>query len=811
MRAIFQDARFALRMLKKSPGFTAVAVIALAFGIGANTAMFSFVNAWVLHPLPYPQSDRLVMLVEQNRKTGGTGNVVEAGNFYEYQREAEDLESLTVICPAEFNVTGGGKPEVVLGARVGWNFFDVLGTKPEIGRTFQPKEDQPGAAHVAIVSRGLWQTRFAADPNILSRTIEIGGETYSIVGVMPAKFQLPLTGEANIWVPLALKQNERADRKNSWLFAIGRLRRGATLAQAQGEISGIAAQLEKAYPVDNADTGMLVHTLDFEIGAEQGNQEVMILFWIVALVLLIACANVANLMLARATGRTRELAMRTALGAGRLRLIRQLVTETVILFLAGSAVGVGVAFWTLAFIEDSLPERIRGYLVNYGHVNLDFQTLLYTFLIACVTGILFGLAPAISSTRLDVHSMLKESAGQAGGNRRGSRLRAAFVVAEIALAVIIVVCSSLLARSFLGLIHANPGFQTDNVLVAETRLPEAKYKTPADIRNFYDQVMERVSALPQVEAAGASQFVPFAECCSTMEVLAPDKPAPSPGQIPGANFSAITPGYFSAMHIELLKGRTFTDADSTTAPPAAIVNQTLANYFWPGEDPIGRKLKFTMDHAVVATIVGVVGDVKLYNSTSGKHNREFYMPFAQFPSNLMGIVVRSKADRAMLADGIRSAIWAVDTDQPVVSLRPLQSFVDDQYAGFTICTQLMAFFSALALFLGAIGIYAVMAFNVLQRTREIGIRMALGANPGQVLNLVLRDAIRLAALGIVIGVAGAFAASGLIGTLLYGVGAHDPVMFGGVSALIAVVVLAASYIPARRAMRVDPMVALRYE
>ena len=812
MGTVLQDVKFALRTLKKSPGFTAVAIVALALGIGANTAMFSFVNAWVLHPLPFPQSGRLMMLLGQNTKTGGTSNVIEPANFYDYQREAQDFEQLTAISPTTFNLTGNGRPEAVKGARVSWNFFETLKARPEQGRAFLAQEDQPGAAHVAIISRGLWQARFAGDPQILSRTLQLGGETYAIVGVMPANFQLPLTGEANVWVPLALSEKERADRKNSWLFAMGRLKPGVTLAEAQGQVSGIASQLEKAYPVDDADSGMIIHTLEFEVGSEQGNQEVIICFWIVGLVLLIACANVANLMLARATGRAKELAMRTALGAGRFRLIRQLVTETVLLFVGASLVGMGVAYWTLAYIEAALPDRVRGYLVNFGQVSLDYQALLYTFAIAFVSGMLFGLAPAISSTRLDVYSMLKESTGQAAGNRRGSRLRAAFVVSEIALAVIIVICSSLLARSFLGLVRAQPGFRPENVLVAETQLPSAKYKTGVDIRNFYDAVMDRVRALPQVEAAGASQYVPFGEaCCSSTAIYAMDKPAPAPGQAPGANYSSVTPDYFHAMQIELIKGREFTASDGPNAPPVAIINQTLANYFWKGEDPVGRKLKFDFDPVQVATVVGVVEDVKLYNSTSARHNREFYLPFEQFPPSQMGIVVRSRTDRATLADAIRNAIWSVDSDEPISTLRPLEGLMDDQYAGFTITVQLMGFFSGLALFLGAIGIYAVMAFNVTQRTHEIGIRVALGANPAQVLRLVLRDALRLSALGIALGVGGALALSSSISSLLYGVGPHDPVMFVGVPLLIAFVALAASYVPARRAMRVDPMVALRYE
>jgi predicted permease len=811
LEQLLEDIRYGLRMLRNSPGFTAVAILTLALGIGANTAIFSFVNAWILHPLPYPQGDRLVVFLGQNKKSGSTSLGIEAANFNDIQREVRDFEELCTWSPAKFNLTSNGQPERVQGYRVGWNFFETLGAKPALGRAFLPQEDEPGAAHVVILSRGLWETRFASDPHILGRNMQIGGESYTVVGVMPAKFQLPLTGDANIWVPLALSSQERADRQNGWLFVIGRLKPGVSLAQGQEEVSRIASQLEKAYPKTNADSGILLHTLEYEIGANQGNEELVICFWIVGLVLLIACANVANLMLSRATGRTKELAVRTALGAGRWRLVRQLVTETVLLFLGGSAAGIGVAYWTLGWIEAAIPAKVRGYLTNYGDVTLDYQTLLYTFAIAFVAGILFGLAPAISSTQMDVHSMLKEASGRASSNRQGARLRGVFVVGEIALALVIVICSTLLVKSLLGLIRSAPGFQPDNVMAAQLDLPVAKYKSPVEIRSFYEQVMDHVRALPQIESAGASQTIPFGDCCSTVAIYAVGKPAPRSGQVPGAHCAAVTPDYLSTMQIGLMKGRQFATSDGPSAPPVVIIDQTLANYFWEHEDPVGQKLRFSLDHDVTATIVGVVQDVKLYNSTSGKHDREMYVPFAQLPAREMGIVVRSRADRATLADAIRRAIWSVDEGQPVSLVRPVQSMMDEQYSGFQVTVKLMGFFSSLALFLGAIGVYAVMAFNVTQRTHEIGIRMALGADPRQVLKLVLGNAASFAGLGIAIGVAVALGASRFLGSLLFGVSATDPMSFVGSALLLAVVAFIACYLPARRAMRVDPLVALRYE
>jgi putative ABC transport system permease protein len=814
VRTLIQDMRFAARMLLKNPGFTAVVVLTLALGIGANTAIFSFVNSWIINPLPYPNSDRLIVVESLNTKTGLTGQQTTAADFHDWQLQSKGFEELATWVPHAFNLAGDGPPERVAGDRVSWNFFQTLGAKPILGRVFLPSDDVDGAPHVAILSHGLWETRFAGDPRIVGRQIKVGGESCTVVGVMPASFQLPLSGHSNIWTPLALSQKDLNDRDNSWLDTIGRTKPDVPLSSAQAELSAIAARLEKAYPQTNTNSGVHVRTLKDAIGENAGNQPVLILFWIVGFVLLIACANVANLMLARATGRAKELAIRSALGAGRARLIRQLLTETVIVFIAGGAVGVFFGYWFLGWIAGSIPERIRGYLLNYGQVSLDLPTLSYTFCVALFAGIVFGLAPALSSSKLDVNSMLKDATGRSTGNRSGSRLRSAFVIAEIALAVVIVVCSSLMIRSFIGLTGTNPGFRPGNVLVADLTLPAAKYKSPAETKAFYDQVLERIRALPQVSSAGATQQVPFDECCSSLEVTVVGRPAPDPGQVPGAQYSIVTPEYFDAMQISLAKGRNFSSADGPTTPPVVIINQEMARQFFPHSDPIGQKLHFHPEADVDATIVGIVANVKMHGGIDnmGYHlEREMYVPFAQAPSHEMGIVVRSAADPTSLTDAIRNAIWAVDSEQPVSVIRPLETIMSEEYAGYHIVSQLMGYFSLLGLFLGAIGIYGVMAFMVAQRTSEIGIRIALGAQPSQIMRLVVGRGLWLAGIGIAVGVVGALAMARLLVFMLAGVSPHDPLTFTGVAALIAAVALAACYIPARRAMRIDPIAAVRYE
>lgn len=810
MSTLLQDLRYGLRVLMKSPGFSLIAILTLALGIGANTAIFSFVNAWVIKPLSYPQSDRLMTLLSHDKKKGWTSNgVTSTADFYDYQKLNTAFEQLVAYTSAEFNLTGDGPPEQVIGGRVSWSYFQTLGVRPVLGRTFLQQEDQPGTGHVAILSSGLWKSRFAGDPNVVGRTVTIDGESYSIVGVMPGNFVFPLMGEANLWTPLALTTKERAGRGNSLFEAFGRLKPGVTQAQAGTEITGIASRLEKLYPRTNTNQTTLLSPTAYEIGKEQGNQQVMMLFWIVGLVLLIACANVANLMLARASRRTKEIAVRGALGASRIRLVRQLLTESLLLFFFGGVAGAFFGAWGLNWIEAGIPGRIRGYLVNFGYVSLDIRTLCFTLGIALLCGLIFGLAPAFESSGLDLNRALKEASGQASRSGRGARMRRIFVGGEIALAVVVLISTTLLVKSFVRITQSDLGFRPANVMSAQLELPKTKYSAEAQIRNFYEQALARIRALPQVNAAGGSEYVPFGGDDSTAVIHVVGRPSERPGEEIGAEFSAVTPEYFPAMQIPLLQGRGFTMQDGPDAARAVVINQTLARQQWPNKNPVGEKLEFGEQHTV-CTVIGVVQDVKMFTQ-SGRPRRQIYVPFAQFPQRHMAIVARSSRDASALAAPIRDAIWSVDADQPVSLVRSLDDLIIEQNAGNRIVAQLVSFFGALALFLGALGIYGVMAHTVAQRTHEIGIRMALGAEPRQVMRLVIAQGLKLTSIGIAVGVVVALGATRLLAFQLYQVKAVDPVTFVAVPVVFAIVAIAACYIPARRAMRTDPMVALRYE
>ena len=808
LEALVQDLRFGLRMLAKSPGFSAVAILTLALGIGGNTAIFSYIDAWFIEPLPFPHPDRLVIFETQDKKHGWTsGGVTSAADFFDFQKQNTSFEQTVAWTVANFNLTSDGSPELVEGGRVSCNYFDALAAKPILGRTFTAEDDRSGAPHVVILSGGLWQGRYAGDPKVIGRSISIGGEAYTVVGVMPGTFQFPLMGVANLWTPLALTDKQRADRGNVWIPAFGRLKPDVTLEQARAETATFFAHLEKEFPQTNANLTWLVSSMTDRIRTEEGGPEVMICFAIVGLVLLIACANVANLMLARATSRTKEFAVRGALGATGRRLARQLLTESVLLFLLGGVGGLLFGLWGMRWIESQIPGHIRAYIVNYGHVDLDFTTLAFTVGITLLCGLIFGLAPAFGSSRLDVNRTLKEASSQASGSSQSARMRRIFVAAEIALAVVVLISATLLVKSFIISVRSSPGFNPANVMTAQLTLPKTKYTQDSQLRNFSEEALARIRSLPGVVSASVASYVPFGGFGQGIEFEVVGRPL-QPGERQGAPFTAVSRDYFSTMQIGLVKGRFFDSTDAYGSSTSVVVSQTMAGQLWPDEDPIGKKLQLS-EQRRVATIIGVVNDVKIYHLRQ-RRGWHIYVPMTQFPSRNLAYAVRTAGDATTMATAIRDAIWSVDRNQPVSSA-PMETLIATVDAGNRVVTRLMVFFGTLAMFLGVIGIYGVMAHLVSQKIHEIGIRMALGASPAQVMRMVIGQGLKLALIGVAVGALAALGATRSLSTMLYQVAPNDPPTFIGVAILFAGVAAAACYVPARRAARVDPLVALRYE
>jgi len=808
LEALVQDLRFGLRMLAKSPGFSAVAILTLALGIGGNTAIFSYIDAWFIEPLPFPHPDRLVIFETQDKKHGWTsGGVTSAADFFDFQKQNTSFEQTVAWTVANFNLTSDGSPELVEGGRVSCNYFDALAAKPILGRTFTAEDDRSGAPHVVILSGGLWQGRYAGDPKVIGRSISIGGEAYTVVGVMPGTFQFPLMGVANLWTPLALTDKQRADRGNVWIPAFGRLKPGVTLEQARAETATFFAHLEKEFPQTNANLTWLVSSMTDRIRTEEGGPEVMICFAIVGLVLLIACANVANLMLARATSRTKEFAVRGALGATGRRLARQLLTESVLLFLLGGVGGLLFGLWGMRWIESQIPGHIRAYIVNYGHVDLDFTTLAFTVGITLLCGLIFGLAPAFGSSRLDVNRTLKEASSQASGSSQSARMRRIFVAAEIALAVVVLISATLLVKSFIISVRSSPGFNPANVMTAQLTLPKTKYTQDSQLRNFSEEALARIRSLPGVVSASVASYVPFGGFGQGIEFEVVGRPL-QPGERQGAPFTAVSRDYFSTMQIGLVKGRFFDSTGAHGSSTSVVVSQTMAGQLWPDEDPIGKKLQLG-EQRTVGTIVGVVNDVKIYHLRQ-RRGWHIYVPMTQFPSRNLAYAVRTAGDATTMATAIRDAIWSVDRNQPVSSA-PMETLIATVDAGNRVVTRLMVFFGTLAMFLGVIGIYGVMAHLVSQKIHEIGIRMALGASPAQVMRMVIGQGLKLALIGVAVGALAALGATRSLSTMLYQVAPNDPPTFIGVAILFAGVAAAACYVPARRAARLDPLVALRYE
>ena len=804
MNSILQDLKYSIRTLAKSPGFTAVAILTLALGIGANTAIFSVVNAVLLRPLPFKNPAQLVLMRETYKQVGNVS--VSYPDFLDWRQQSRSFAAMAVINNVGFNLSGVTQPENIGGYAVSPNFLALVGVHPVLGRDFLPSEEKPGTAPVLLLSYQLWQSHLGGDPAVIGRSITLDGRSYSIVGVLPPTFRL--LDRSDVLVPIgvfAAGLTDRGDRGD--IDVVGRLSRGVTLSQAAVEMNTIAARLANQYPQSNFGFGAHLETLR-EAFTGDTRLAVLVLFGAVVFVLLIACVNVANLFLVRGAARAREIALRLTFGASRSRVIRQMLTESLVLAFGGGVLGIILGAWGISGLGYLLPADS---LQNMG-VRMDLSVFLFTAAMIVLVAFAFGLVPALQVTRPALQETLKEGGRSATSNASQHRLRGALATAETALALVLLVGAGLMLKSLYHLIQVSPGFEPARVLTMTMDLRTDQYSKDPAILNFWQQVLDRVRTIPGVESAAVGTSVPLTGSHRRSDVTIEGLPTPGPGEFPHPDGHGISPAYTSAMGIPLLRGRTFTDADNETAPLVGLVNATMARRFWTNGDPIGKRI--LRGHPGVdkgwVTIVGVVADTKLYG-LDNPARLEVYYPYRQQPEADMNLVVRSAVDPASLTSAVRAAVATIDKDQPIFDVHTMQQLVDDSISTRRLTLVLLGIFSALALILAAIGIYGVMAYTVALRTQEIGIRMALGAQQKDVLRLVLGQGARIAFFGVAIGLAVAAALARLLSSLLFSVSASDPLTFAAVAVLLVAVALLACYIPARRALRVDPIIALRYE
>jgi predicted permease len=804
MDTLLQDLRFALRALRRSPGFAAVAVLTLALGIGANTAIFSVVNAVLLRPLPFADSDRLVRLFTVSRQSDH--DVYSAANFRDARSLNHSLEETSFFDYGSFTLTGRGEPTQLQGVRVGQNFFQVLRARPELGRVFRPDENQSGQNRVVVLSHALWRQRFGGDPSIVGKTVTLNRLPYEVVGVMPEGFSYPEGQEA--WIPEEYDARFMSENSRGayYMEVFGRLRPGVTVEQAARDLNAIGERLKQQYPGTNAGFGMTVASMR-ESTVGDVRPALLVLLGAVGLVLLIACANVANLMLARATARDSEMAVRAALGADRSRLVRQLLTESVLLGALGGAAGLVLAVWGTRFLVALHPAGVP----RLAEVRVDGSVMAFTAVVAVVTGLLFGLLPAAQMARTAIASTLREGGRSGHGSRASARARSVLVVAEIALAVMLLAGAGLLIRSFVSLRSVDPGFRPARVVTWKLNLPQVSYETDASRRAFFQSLLERLRSTPGVESAAAVTTTPMSGDVMVLGVEVAGRPPAEPGQMPTSEVAVATPDYFSPMGIRVVRGRAFGPQDRAGAPPVVMLNETAAMRLFPGEDPVGKKLSLTWSRDSVQVggeVVGITGDVRQH-SLDGEQGSMIYVSFDQAPLGRMDMVVRSRLPLGSLTGTIKREVRALDSNLPIDQLRPLEEVVEQSISQPRFYMLLLSIFAAVALALAAIGIFGVVSYSVTQRRREIGIRMALGADPARVLRMVIGGAVGLAAVGVGLGVLGALAGTRLMTGLLFGVQATDPATFLGVSALLLGIAALSSWVPARSAVRVDPNVALR--
>ena len=808
MKNLFRDARHGFRILLRRPAFTLVAVLTLALGIGANAAIFSVAYTLLVKPLPYVDAERIVLLNENNLSRGWSSFSLSPPNFLDWRAQSQSFEMMAAWGGRSYNHTGGEAPERLRGLTGTEGFFEILGGTPALGRGFHPEEYQLGRDQVVMLSHGFWHRAFGGRPDVIDKPISLNGQTFTIVGVMHPDWRFG-GREVVIFAPRAFTDSERQGRGAHYMNAIGRLKPGVTAQQAQTEMSAIAARLEEQYPASNKGWGAGV--IPFR-DAVVGDLRPMLLMLLgaVGLVLLIACANIANMHLARATVRAREMAIRTAIGAGRSRIVQQLLTESVILGLAGGLVGLLLAWWATTSFIAAYPDL----LPRASDIGVDRTVLAFTAVLSLVTAILFGLAPAFASSRTDLNDSLKEGGRGGSGGRFGRWLRSALVVGEVAIALVLLAGAGLLLRSFAELMRVEPGFRTEQRVSATTILPRPKYNDPAAQLAFYEQALERLRALPGVETGALTSLVPVSGNDEIYSIQFDGRPPLPPGQGFSALYYLVSPEYFTTMGIPVLKGRGFTAQDRDGAPRVAVINDEFARLHFPNEDPIGTRIRMGRNSSIVREIVGVVGSVKHY-SLRDKAQAQMYEPFAQFPNTAMTFLLKTAVDPGSLSTAMRREIQAVDPDQPVANVTTLPDMMASSMALPRMQTMLIGGFAAIALLLAAVGLYGVMTYAVSQRTQEIGIRMALGARPGSVLRLVLGNALVLTGAGLVIGFAVALllarSLSSVLEPLLFQVSPQDVRTLSIVPVVLVVVAVIATLVPARRATRIDPIRALRTE
>ena len=807
MDTLLQDIRFGARMLFKSPGFTAVAVISLALGIGANTAVFSVVNAVLLKTLPYPDPQSIVLVWGEDKAGGSSRGQMSATDVADYRARNHVFEEIATYSDFRPVFSGNGEPERIPGAQIGDGFFTVMHAQPLLGRVFTAEEQIEGKDLVVVLGYGLWQRRFGGDPNIVGQTIKLSARSYTVIGVMPADFEsLPvglLNWRAEFYRPVAEQPNEK-ERASRHLRAIARLKPGVTLEQAQTEMNLIARQLTQEHPNENANSGVHLVTLREDLIGRL-RPALLMLFGAVAFVLLIACATVGNLLLARSAARHKEIAIRAALGAGRDRLVRQFLTESLMLALAGGALGILGAVWGTTLIETAAAKL----LPMLGHIEIDRTVLMFTATISVLTGVLFGIVPAWRAARPNLNETLSDGGRQSGAASTRSPLRSVLVITEVALALVLLICAGLLIKTVVRLRSVDPGFKPERLVTMNVWLPSAKYPKNADGIPFFNRMLERIQAIPGVEGAAVTSVLPVSANFDRRTIEVEGQPK-APGEYPDIDNYMVSPDYLRVMSIPLLRGRALAVQDNADSPLVVLVSEAAARKFWPGEDAIGKRVRFynsSGEQRPWRTVVGLVQDVKQYGLDK-EAPTAMYEPLAQFPTTAVTLVVRSAVEPATMIATIRREILGLDKDQAVFNIETMEQLVSDSMALRRFSMFLLGVFAALALLLAAVGIYGVLAQSVSQRTHEIGIRMALGAQTRDVLKLIVSQGMFLTLVGIAIGLLGAFALTRLLASLLFGVGATDPTTFLWIPILLGCVSFFACYVPARRAAKLDPIKAL---